>query len=289
MQPYRISGLVCPRCQASLRAFQRRLICDECSGMLIEEADLTTACAELDGRDVALSPTDGARTKHTCPKCNRTMMSCRVVVAPSKVRLAVLHCDRDGFWIEQDALTTMFARIVKRRPVQSAASLKSSIGFEGRMQGLCMAGPKPAKLKIRDWHNRPRRTVATPIDAYRDQPLACPRCGDGELTFFGDRYACSRCAGTFVQNAAFEAMVGDMAGVPWRMPPPNSALGQRACPVCGKTMLIEEIEQLALDRCAAHGLWFDPHVLARVLERASGHFDARGLRAWLLRRARGCP
>jgi hypothetical protein len=93
---------------------------------------------------------------------------------------------------------------------------------------------------------------------------------------------CAQCAGTFVQNAAFEAMAQDISNDYFELPAPTGEPGPRACPVCAQAMVVDAVEKVAIDRCAAHGIWFDANELSVALERASGQFD-RGIRGWLRR------
>ena len=127
-----------------------------------------------------------------------------------------------------------------------------------------------------------RHKPLTPINAYADRTLACPVCTTTELAFFGDRYACAQCTGTFVQNAAFEAMAMDIANHFFELPPATGEPGPRACPVCSTPMLVETLDAVPIDRCGAHGIWFDGNELTVALERASGQFQ-HGWRAWLRR------
>jgi Zn-finger nucleic acid-binding protein len=142
-------------------------------------------------------------------------------------------------------------------------------------------GAATAGLRIGQWHLRRHKSPAlTPINVYADRTLACPACGT-ELAFQGDRWSCTQCAGTFMQNDALEGLVLDITGDAWRVPTPTGSPGERACPVCSEKMIAEDLERVPIDRCAAHGLWFDARELAILLERASGQFDKHGIRAWL--------
>lgn len=288
MEPYRISGYRCPLCAAEvpLREFQGRLCCDECRGILIDEADYIAACADLAMLDLELAFSDEKPTTTACPRCERAMTSARAKLMPTKFVADVLRCDRDGLWFRDGLLAGVFARIGRRAGGAIRSSGYSSTPGPVGLDGIVARGPGPitAGLAISDWRNRKRRRAqtATPINLYKDQPLTCP-VDNSELRFYGDRYACDHCAGTFVLDAAFEAMVMDISKSPWDLPPPTGAQGSRGCPVCRTAMLTEDIEQVPLDRCPQHGLWFDAVELRVTLERASGQFEPRGVRAWLER------
>jgi hypothetical protein len=285
MEPYRIAGLRCPQCPESpLREFQDRLVCDECQGMLIGHADFATACADLDGRAIELAFSgDKPSLTHTCPKCERHMTLCRVHLKPTKTTADVMRCDRDGIWCQNGFLEVVFANLSRSRPGHPGYNYARTLpnGPDGLPVPQLRAG---TGLRISEWGDRPRhrKPTLTPINAYADRDLACPVCTTSELVFFGDRYACGGCGGTFVQNAAFEAMVMDVAKELFQLPAATGAPGPRACPVCKEAMLVDDVEQVPIDRCQQHGLWFDPNELAITLERASGQFE-KGWRAWLKR------
>lgn len=73
----------------------------------------------------------------------------------------------------------------------------------------------------------------------------------------------------------------DMSGALWDMPAPTGTPGTRACPMCTTPMVVEDLERVPIDRCAEHGVWFDPSELTLALENASNEFEPRGVRAWL--------
>lgn len=86
----------------------------------------------------------------------------------------------------------------------------------------------------------------------------------------------SRCAcgGAWLSEAKLVEMAQDMKGslvvLPWS---PRDSEG-RACPVCATTMLAVSLLDVNLDRCTAHGVWFDTNELAAVLQRADKLPDA---------------
>jgi hypothetical protein len=84
----------------------------------------------------------------------------------------------------------------------------------------------------------------------------------------------------FVENAAFEAMVVEMCHKPWTLAPPSGAVGTRACPACTKPMLVERLGDVAeIDRCVAHGIWFDETELGEALATTSP--PEGGMVSWL--------
>jgi Zn-finger nucleic acid-binding protein len=286
MQPYRTAGLRCPNCpEMPLREYQERLICDECQGMLIDDDDLAKACSDLVNKDIKLEFGAPVATTKICPTCERSLEQVEVTFAPVRAKAEVLRCDRDGLWFKGGLLAATFALLGRKvHGIIGYPQFQSVPRATGIESGSSVRAPATAGLRISEWHNRPRRRAKTltPINAYGDQRLACPVCGTTELTFFGDRYACAQCTGTFVQNAAFEAMAMDIAKAFFQLPAPTGTVGPRGCPVCVEPMVVEQLEGVAIDRCSAHGIWFDANELTVALEHASGQFE-HGWRAWLKR------
>jgi len=266
MEPYRTSGFRCPTCpeaeiESPLRQFGERLVCDECNGMLMEEAELVAACSDLGMADFHVTFDQEQPTTKACPRCEQSFTSTRVTVAPLKrVRADVLRCARHGLWIGRDALTRMFAGVSRASPGIGGPywELRGASGLDGRPVATGRAAT--AGLRISEWSNRPRRRqpTASPINLYADQRLACPVCPTTELRFFGDRYTCASCQGTFVQNAALESMIMDVSKQAFDVPAPTGTAGPRACPVCTTAMIVEELEHVPINRCAEPGVWFDP-------------------------------
>jgi Zn-finger nucleic acid-binding protein len=258
---YRTFGYTCPSCpSAPMREFQKRLVCDECQGMLIERDDFTSAVNDLGLEDMAIEYSSSTPTTVKCPRCELAMIT-HDVKRIGDVRMkqtTFLDCPRHGLWLGKGVLAAVFARI-------------------GRAHRSIADGPYPTAfdptLRISQWRNRPRKRAKTltPINAYRDRHLACPACPTAELKFQGDRYTCASCTGTFVENATLEALVMDVSHEPWSMPKVTGSEGPRACPVCTAPLFAEKLEGVALDRCDAHGVWFDPDEMAEVLEHAGTH------------------
>jgi hypothetical protein len=111
------------------------------------------------------------------------------------------------------------------------------------------------------------------VSAFRGMKLECPACST-MLEFAGDRWACTKCAGNFVEDSALVAMISDILHKPWEMPvqagPPADGVqlsnaGERKCPVCAKAMGVEKFEGVTVDRCGGHGTWFDDQELSSAL------------------------
>jgi Zn-finger nucleic acid-binding protein len=93
----------------------------------------------------------------------------------------------------------------------------------------------------------------------------------------GERWPCASCDGAFVENPALEQMMGEMRKAPWELPEAAGEAGARACPACAEAMVVQHLEGVEVDRCAAHGVWFDAGELAIALH---GSAPPRG---WLAR------
>lgn len=106
------------------------------------------------------------------------------------------------------------------------------------------------------------------MSAYRDSFERCPRCAV-ELVDARSARACPQCRGLWLREAVLSEMVIAML-------PPGAAFGrlqfadvpQRdriACPSCGQAMELASLADVIVDRCAAHGVWFDTDELERAL------------------------
>ena len=110
--PYRDRELVCPACHAKLRVFYQRLCCDECDGILLELADLTTSISELTGIDPEIGFLGERPGRRPCPHCARTMSVCRLDVALMNqrptLRPALDRCVAHGVWFDATELAKVF-------------------------------------------------------------------------------------------------------------------------------------------------------------------------------------
>jgi Zn-finger nucleic acid-binding protein len=89
--------------------------------------------------------------------------------------------------------------------------------------------------------------------------MRCPACPDVSL---GKDGHCSACKGVWldeerVQEQAARALVFT-----------GGTYSERRCPVCDEKMDEPLIFDVAIDRCAAHGMWFDKAEHAEVLHRS---------------------
>ena len=300
---YRTPGFACPTCSnAALREFQSRLVCDECNGMQIGHADMAAAIHELDGTSEPLATVEDEPAAAACPRCRAPMATCALRLGTLDLPGRFLHCARDGIWFPRDAMTALFARIsrrggfrglgavggggVERGSGAMVANMPSAhSGMSGALSAIqnAFGGHLPASggLAISRWQDRHPRVHTLYVSAHRGRRLGCPSCTATGLDDAGDRWTCATCAGAFVENAALAAMIMEMSHQPWDVPPAAGAPGERACPICQIPMFAEALEGVAIDRCVAHGVWFDDTELQAALHHASAEPGGSG--GWLRR------
>jgi Zn-finger nucleic acid-binding protein len=118
------------------------------------------------------------------------------------------------------------------------------------------------------------------MDPYRDAHRNCPCC-NGELRTFQDRQVCDACEGLMLSIDDLSGAIAELTGLPPTLSYRDEAPGKRPCPHCSAPMtttkLTIEIEgsrpakpDAEVDRCVAHGLWFDKDELASVLAPIAG-------------------
>jgi len=99
---------------------------------------------------------------------------------------------------------------------------------------------------------------------YRDaQPeLQCPRCGGGLDAVRDGLAACLTCHGLWLSMSAIEVAFGKRV---W--PLGTNAWWKRelVCPMCGNEMDAIMANDVLVDRCTRHGVWFDPGELGRLM------------------------
>ncbi|MFN0248776.1 MAG: hypothetical protein ACKV2T_17940 [Kofleriaceae bacterium] len=298
---YRSTTNTCPTCSAPLREFAKRLVCDQCEGMMLGTDDFKSACEDVAGGKVlGIAFRDDAKTEIPCPRCTVSLVACKVTLDDKDLKSKFLRCDRDGLWCGPNVLTGVFAIVGRRWSLHGGAS--RGAGARTGNDGLPVPQhvPATAGLAISAWREKKRKRppTATPVDAYRDQYLACPACVGSsssasaasgsvteqhELRFVGDRWTCTGCRGAFVERGALEALVEEMASQPYDLAAPSGEPGPRACPVCLESMVVEKLgATTTIDRCAKHGLWFDEHELQTALVEI-GIPEKTGLVGWLKR------
>jgi Zn-finger nucleic acid-binding protein len=264
--PYREAALACPDCGAGpVRPFLRRLVCDACGGMLIGVADLAAALGHIASEQLVVAP--GEPGERACPRCQRPLAACALAVGDTAIAGAFRVCERDGVWMPGGTLEAMF----------------ETLGREGHGRVVTPAHYGGVGTWIPLARRFAPRAQASPayVSPLRDRRLACPACRVALLPQ-GELWPCPDCAGVFVENAALAGMIGELTGQPGSLPPPGGAAGPRACPVCGEPLSVESFGAVAIDRCAADGIWFDVDELARALHEIAEP-PRGGLAGWLRR------
>jgi Zn-finger nucleic acid-binding protein len=122
----------------------------------------------------------------------------------------------------------------------------------------------------------------------RDDFAACPHCATG-LDRSGQRLVCGTCRGVLVGEDELKRLIAEVAGESPTVPaeiedlalePPRAYEPARGCPVCGAAMARHSLHHALVDRCAAHGVWFDGGELEAVLEEVSlAHARPRAFKA----------
>ena len=102
----------------------------------------------------------------------------------------------------------------------------------------------------------------------------CPVCKSA-LETAGHTERCGRCGGAWIHDdalvAMLEASTAAVVSLPWK---PRVAKADRPCAVCAEMMLPVSLGTVALDRCEAHGVWFDRDELAELLAQSKKFRDA---------------
>ena len=269
---YRTAGHACPVCRIGMREFQGRLVCDQCGGMQLAVADLERQITASE----QVSVIDDTGTQRACPRCERLMQHARVRLGKLELDAEILHCQTDGLWLGKDVLEDILTQIGKHSHrgavARGAGLLMGGLAIAPRggnsitaVDAAFSRGAGDPNEPLR-WWEKPRPRVHTPFaTALSAHHLACPTCA-GKLHLHGDRWGCDAGDGVFVEYAALEAMLAEMANAPWETPAPAGPQGTRACPACSQTMALQEIEGVTVDRCTTHGIWFDTGELERALQ-----------------------
>ena len=287
-EPFRTSAHPCPRCRgATLVERDDHWVCDECDGMLVAESELAMSLREIDGSTDSIEARDRTPAEAACPACTQPMETSTIAFGAFVLGGGFLRCEHHGVWMPREALVAAYAAAGQRARAEHArAGRPYAPVMSASLQGRGRAAPAPGAgmvsvvqggdstfsrgpgLAISNWeHVRP--TVHTIfVTAYRGFRLSCPTCSGQPLAFEGDRWVCSRCAGSFVEDAALVAMISEMTNAPWEMPVVTGATA-RACPVCSAPMLADHFECVPAERCAGHGVWFADHELAAALQHAA--------------------
>lgn len=286
----------CPQCSSVLREHDARLICDGCDGMLIPDDDYAETLRALDGSRDTLKVGERVWLDTPCPRCDKPLESCQLSYGGLALG-AYKRCAADGLWIPNEGMVGTFAVVGHRARKRTTGGVLDPASGPARVMATTLGGVGGASkgggaIAIRSvanaFENRPQfvalgtmlpRTRTAFASAFAGQDLTCPACRKA-LQFEADRWACTSCSGSFVEDAALVAMVQDITRAHWEMPAPTTVEGTRACPACTKAMTIEHFQSAEIDRCAGHGVWFDTEELERTLIESTGPKQTGG---WLRR------
>jgi Zn-finger nucleic acid-binding protein len=138
--------------------------------------------------------------------------------------------------------------------------------------------PERGRIRLRIEKIPPRsRYDRYPMSMYRDAFEQCPRCGV-ELVDARSARGCPRCGGMWLSEAVLIEMVlemlppelfGEHVGAHLQFTPAFQPSTPIPCPACHESMSFETMHDIVVDRCAEHGIWFDPEELGLVLLRTS--------------------
>lgn len=226
-----------------------------------------------------LTVVDDTKTQRACPRCEVQLKSCTVTLGKLVLDGEILHCDKHGLWFEAGLLEEVLRQVGKHHH-GAVAYRGGSAGMSGFGVGQTLAGAayrSVAEAFSRSgdpneplrWWDKHRVVQHTPFaSAFSQQHLACPKCA-GKLALHGSLWGCDAGDGVFVEYAALETMFFEMANRPWEAPAPSGTPGKRACPACSAPMLEHDLEEVPIDRCATHGIWFDAGELEQALQHGS--------------------
>jgi hypothetical protein len=268
---YRTAAFVCPSCGEMLREFGTRLVCDQCEGIQVSLEDFASQASAGEVRVVD----DGGATR-PCPRCERPMRGCVLVVRGQHLDQPLLRCEQDGIWFGEGALADVYEAIGFGGSSGRARGDGGFGAFYGGPTGQRAVRRTPRKALPRE-HVPP-----VPPSALRDLRLACPNpgCRGRTLELDVSRWICIDCKGLFVENAALEALAFEMRGEPWELPPVMGEPGSRPCPACAQPLTVTELEGETVDRCVDHGVWFDPAELEATLQHVVGVEARQGRPSW---------
>jgi Zn-finger nucleic acid-binding protein len=117
-EPYRDRHLSCPACQATLRAFKTRQVCDACDGMMVTVEDLASAIHELTSLTPALDYRDEKPGTRRCPHCTAVMTTCKIAISiddeTEKPKPTLDRCVTHGIWFDREELAKVFEKVASK-------------------------------------------------------------------------------------------------------------------------------------------------------------------------------
>ncbi len=142
--PYRDPERPCPACGKPLRAYQQRLVCDACSGIMVSVADLAAAIEDLTSVVPELAWDHARPSKRACPLCRAAMTACKIAI---DIEGDVVHprpeldrCDAHGVWFDGEELAAVLEKIAGKghgaKTVSTAGQRTDKPGSDGRWSAM---------------------------------------------------------------------------------------------------------------------------------------------------------
>ena len=120
MDPYRTTQRACPSCNAQLRVFRTRLVCDACEGMFAPIADLAHALEDITGVPPTFEFVDERPGKRACPECAHAMTTFHLRIhlerELAKPKPELDRCADHGVWFDTDELVEVFEKARAKHP-----------------------------------------------------------------------------------------------------------------------------------------------------------------------------
>lgn len=142
--PYRDSNRTCPACNAPLREFRARLVCDACEGMLAPIEDLAHAIEEITGVVPAFEYRGDKDGKRACPACRAPMRTFELRVLLDGMRAkpspALDRCEAHGIWFDRDELAEVFEVCRAKHPGGSGAAPRGGLRAPDGRRGAGWSG-----------------------------------------------------------------------------------------------------------------------------------------------------
>jgi len=89
--------------------------------------------------------------------------------------------------------------------------------------------------------------------------MRCPACSDAQLDRHGN---CHTCGGIWLPSELVRERLASSPAFT------GGGYSERHCPMCDETMDEPLVFDIPIDRCAAHGMWFDKKELEQVIARS---------------------
>lgn len=114
-EPYRAGPHACPACNAVLRAFHGRLVCDTCHGVMMSLADVAAGIHDMTSIDAGLSFAKEAVGTRMCPHCEQAMVRCQLRIdlegKVEKPHVELDRCDAHGLWFDDAKLGAVLEKV----------------------------------------------------------------------------------------------------------------------------------------------------------------------------------